>query len=120
MKSISSFKNFINENKESTDLSRLKEIFKPLSRSFTVEVKHEELSGGFESYIDIDGYGDWNKVYDYIDESIKYIKSIGGKLHHIILSNSETGDEVIRNSIERAKNYSSKKDITSIRVWFDI
>jgi hypothetical protein len=99
--------------------SELKEIFEPLSKSFFVEVRHEELLNGFESYIDIEGYGDWNKVYDYLNKSIDYIESIGGKLDRIILSNTETGDEVIRKSIERSKNYSDKKEITSIRVWFD-
>ena len=59
-----------------------------------------------------------DKIYSLIEDADKYIKSVNGKLTHMILSNLYTGNEVGKSSISAAKAYN--KGITSIRVWFDI
>jgi hypothetical protein len=95
----------------------LETIFNPLTVGDDFEV---EVHGvGEECYVDIMGYGDWHQVYPYIEEASQFASSIGGRLGNIILSDEDMGDEVVRKTINAARQYSNRKDVTSIRVWFD-
>jgi hypothetical protein len=129
MKKIQNFSDF-NESASSDSAKKsLEKIFKVLSSpkkgdsSFEVDVVYNELDAEIECYVDI-VLGDEftseekDKIYSLIEDAGKYIKSVNGKLTHMILSNLDTGNEVRKSSIDAAKEY--KKGITSIRVWFDI
>ncbi len=129
MKNIQNFSDF-NESAISDSAKKsLEKIFKVLSSakkgdsSFEVDVVYNELDAEIECYVDI-VLGDEftseekDKIFSLIEDASKYIKSVNGKLTHMILSNLDTGNEVRKSSIDAAKAY--KKGITSIRVWFDI
>jgi len=121
MKKIQNFSDFNESASSDSTKKSLEKIFKVYS--FEVDVVYNELNTEIECYVDIDQAHEFtseekDKIYSLIEDASKYIKSVNGKLSHIILSNLGTGNEVRKSSIESAKAY--KKDITSIRVWFDI
>ena len=129
MKKIQNFSDFNESASSDSTKKSLEKIFKVLSSpkkgdsSFEVDVVYNELDAEIECYVDI-VLGDEftseekDKIYSLIEDAGKYIKSVNGKLTHMILSNLDTGNEVRKSSIDAAKEY--KKGITSIRVWFDI
>ena len=131
MKYVKTFENFNHseEFEEGDELRRLAQscdvnpntlemIFNPLTvgDDFEVEINCE----GEECYVDIMGYEGWDQVYPYIEEAILYVRSIGGKLGNIILSDEGMGDEVVKKTINAARKYSDRKDVTTIRVWFEL
>lgn len=135
MKNIQNFLDFnesVKTDSVKTDSIKtsLENVFKVLSNpkkgdsSFEVDVVYNELDTEIECYVDIVSDSDEftseekDKIYNLIEDADKYIKSVNGKLTHMILSNLDTGNEVTKSSISAAKEY--KKSITSIRVWFDI
>jgi hypothetical protein len=129
MKKIQNFSDF-NESASSDNTKKsLEKIFKVLSSpkkgdsSFEVDVVYNVLDTEIECYVDIELGDEFtseekDKIYSLIEDAGKYIKSVNGKLTHMILSNLYTGNEVRKSSISAAKAYN--KGITSIRVWFDI
>jgi hypothetical protein len=129
MKNIQNFLDFNESVKTDSIKTSLEKVFKVLSNpkkgdsSFEVDVVYNELDTEIECYVDIVSDSEFtseekDKIYDLIENVDKYIKSVNGKLTHMILSNLDTGNEVRKSSISAAKEY--KKGITSIRVWFDI
>jgi hypothetical protein len=130
MKNIQNFLDFNESVKTDSIKTSLENVFKVLSNpkkgdsSFEVDVVYNELDTEIECYVDIVSNSDEftseekDKIYNLIEDADKYIKSVNGKLTHMILSNLDTGNEVTKSSISAAKEY--KKSITSIRVWFDI
>jgi len=129
MKKIQNFSDFNESVSSDSTKKSLEKIFKVLSStkkgdsSFEVDVVYNELDAEIECYVDIVLVHEFtseekDKIFSLIEDAGKYIKSVNGKLTHMILSNLDTGNEVRKSSIATAKAY--KKGITSIRVWFDI
>jgi hypothetical protein len=129
MKKIQNFSDFNESVSSDSTKKSLEKIFKVLSSpkkgdsSFEVDVVYNVLGNEVECYVDIELGDEFtseekDKVYSLIEDADKYIKSVNGKLTHMILSNLDTGNEVRKSSINTAKAYN--KGITSIRVWFDI
>ena len=110
-------KKILKEEVDPNLVNVLETIFNPLTvgGDFEVEVNCE----GEECYVDIMGYDDWNQVYPYVEEASQHVNSIGGRIGNIILSDEGMGDEVVRKTVNAARQYSNRKDVTTIRVWFE-
>ena len=115
-------KKILKEEVDPNLANTLETIFNPLTVGDDFEV---EVHGvGEECYVDIMGYDEWDQVYPYIEEASQYVNSIGGRMGNIILTDEGLGDEVVRRTINAARQYSDRqyskgKEITSIRVWFE-
>ena len=110
-------KKILKENIDPNLANELEIIFNTLTvvDDFEVEVNCE----GEECYVDIMGYEEWHQVYPYIEEASQYVRPAGGRMGNIILSDEGMGDEVVKKTINAARQYSDRKDVTTIRVWFE-